>query len=77
MQLKTYYQEKSLKNRLKFRQLACKKLKINKSTFYHWLNKTNFPTPQHCIDIECLTDFSVSKEELRPDIFGLIPTIER
>ena len=52
-------------------------IKISQAHVWNWLNSDSLmPPAEHCRAIEEITNGSISRYDLRPDVFGLRPTTE-
>ncbi len=56
---------------------AATRLGVSQGLVWQWLNgKTRIPA-ERAIDIETKTSGAITRYDLRPDIFGVAPAVER
>lgn len=64
MDLSKYVRDKSSQSAL------ARKLNVSQGLIYQWLNGITRITGERAVQIEMATDGDVTREELRPDLFG-------
>lgn len=70
MNLRKYIYAYPRGKRIKARQIIADALGVTEAAVRSWENGTRNPTPENAFLVETLTEGKVTKQDLRPDIYG-------
>lgn len=69
MNLKRFFNNLDPKIRVETKRQLAQYLEIHPNSVQHWINGTRIPSPLHALGIERFFKKSITKNELRPDIY--------